>query len=186
MANDRSIPLDLAVVCFRCEGADAAAHEIGLNLLAKSLQGFANIVASRANAAATGTLAGPLDAPTIRTVSVSAAKHRCFDILSVVRDCTRPVPMKTMSAEFIAYVGVLSSFDMTTGACHVTLEGESTRIPGVVVDPVFKLPNNPYGEAMVAAYPLPFYARADVDADGKPVKLYIAGTSERGLDFVWK
>jgi hypothetical protein len=75
---------------------------------------------------------------------------------------------------------------MATGACKVTLEGETARIPAVVVDPVFNRPNNPYAEAMVALYPLRFLAKADLDANGAPVKLYISDTSERGLGFVWE
>lgn len=55
-----------------------------------------------------------------------------------------------------------------------------------MIDPIFSLPNNPYVEAMCLAYALPFLAKAELDANGNPIKLYISDTKERGLDFVWK
>jgi hypothetical protein len=81
------------------------------------------------------------------------------------------------------YVGVISQFDMTTGACRVTLDGDSARIPAIVTDPVFNRPNNRYVEAMASADPIRFLAKADLDADGNAVRLYISDTSEqeRGL-----
>ncbi len=73
---------------------------------------------------------------------------------------------------------------METGNCKVTLEGDAARIPAVVIDPVFNRPNNPYAEAMAAAYPLRFLAKADLDAQGNPATLYISDTAERESGWV--
>ncbi|KXU95710.1 hypothetical protein CR51_24845 [Caballeronia megalochromosomata] len=77
------------------------------------------------------------------------------------------------------YIGVISQFDMTTGACRLTLEGATSRIPAIVVDPIFDRPNNRYVKAMTSADPIRFLAKAELDEDGNPIRLYISDTSER-------
>lgn len=76
------------------------------------------------------------------------------------------------------YRGVFSEFDMATGACKVTLDGETSRIPALVTDPIYSRPNNPYVEAMAASRPLRFLAKAELDPDGNTLKLYISDTAE--------
>jgi hypothetical protein len=83
-------------------------------------------------------------------------------------------------------IGVISEFDMADGTCLVSLKGERDRIPAVVLDPRFSLPNNPYVEAMSAVYALPMIARLERDESGNLVKVFIVDTSEPGLDFVWR
>ncbi|WP_250492809.1 hypothetical protein [Caballeronia sp. GAWG1-1] len=84
-----------------------------------------------------------------------------------------------LSDHLATYDGLISEFDMATGACKVTLEGEPSRIPAIVTDPIFNRPNNPYVEAMACAISLRFLAKADLDADGNPSKLYISDTAEQ-------
>ncbi|MDR5737164.1 hypothetical protein [Caballeronia sp. LZ016] len=76
------------------------------------------------------------------------------------------------------YSGLISEFDMATGACKVTLDGELARISAQVTDPIFNRPNNPYVEAMAATRTLRFVAKAEQNADGEPMKLYISDTAE--------
>lgn len=76
------------------------------------------------------------------------------------------------------YAGLISEFDMTTGSCKVTLDGDVARIPAQVTDPIFNRPNNPYVEAMAAMRMLRFVAKAELNSDGEPLKLYISDTAE--------
>lgn len=85
-----------------------------------------------------------------------------------------------LSDHLASYIGVISEFDMATGACKITLDGEPSRIAAIVTDPIFNRPNNPYVEAMAGASALRFLAKADLDADGNPSKLYISDTAEQG------
>ena len=80
------------------------------------------------------------------------------------------------------FAGLISEFDMTTGACKVTLDGDIVRIPAQVTDPIFHRPNNPYVEAMAATRALRFVAKAELNADGEPMKLYISDTAESSRD----
>lgn len=83
-----------------------------------------------------------------------------------------------VTSEIAPYVGMISEFDMTTGACRVTLDGDTARIPAIVADPVFNRPNNRYVHAMASADSIRFLAKADLDMDGHPVRLYISDTLE--------
>ncbi|SAL15757.1 hypothetical protein AWB70_00668 [Caballeronia cordobensis] len=76
------------------------------------------------------------------------------------------------------YVGVISEFDMTTGACKVTLDGDTERVPAIVIDPSFNRPDNRYVQAMLFGDALRFFARADLDLEGRPVRLYISDPAE--------
>jgi hypothetical protein len=287
-------PNCLCIVSVRYEGHDAASHEIDLNLLGQSLQGFAQVFALCADALVTGRLSGHRDALEVRVVSLPVAEHHCFEVLAMIEsfaaskelwsgafgavlavvvqyvltrrdqdqmkylnealqqsmqnlqrsmqnnqdnyitltrtvdkmmavldklaDSLRPAARRALapvdrsceridlyadgeqfasldathrrafdhaglSRHLCEYVGVISGFDMETGNCKVTLEGGVSRIPAVVIDPVFNRPNNPYAEAMAAAYPLRFLAKADLDAQGNPATLYISDTSERASDW---
>lgn len=83
-----------------------------------------------------------------------------------------------VTSEIAPYVGMISEFDMTTGACRVTLDGDTARIRAIVVDPVFNRPNNRYVHAMASADSIRFLAKADLDMDGHPIRLYISDTLE--------
>ena len=76
------------------------------------------------------------------------------------------------------YSGIISAFDMGSGACKVQLDGDAEMIQGRVVDPVFSEPNNPYALAMASKAPLRFMAKHEVDQAGKLVKLHIFDTAE--------
>ncbi|SAK43665.1 hypothetical protein AWB76_00528 [Caballeronia temeraria] len=78
----------------------------------------------------------------------------------------------------VPYVGVISEFDMATGACKITLDGEVSRIPAIVIDSAFNRPNNRYVRAMASADSIRFLAEADLDSGGNPVRLYISSSSE--------
>ncbi|WP_162066601.1 hypothetical protein [Burkholderia sp. THE68] len=317
----------LCVLSVRYEGNDAASHEIDLNQLGVSIQGFASVFALCANTLATGRLTLQLDALDVRVVSLPVAEHRCFEVLAMVKsmatsrdlwsgafgavlavvvqyvlsrrdqdqmrfsdkalqfaqdgmqfaedrmrlvqdqtrhmneamqtmqatmqsqaksmnealqqsqqnnqqnfetlkaladklaDALRPAARQALSPidhscqridlyaegkQFMTldsdhkrafsqnsgtvtehlepYVGVISQFDMTTGACRLTLEGATSRIPAIVVDPVFDRPNNRYVKAMTSADPIRFLAKAELDDEGNPIRLYISDTSKPELN----
>lgn len=84
----------------------------------------------------------------------------------------------TAISEIAPYVGVISEFDMATGACKVTLHGDTARIAALVIDPVFNQPNNRYVRAMASANPIRFLAKAGLDSESNLIKLYISDSSE--------
>ncbi|BCQ24567.1 hypothetical protein NK8_27410 [Caballeronia sp. NK8] len=307
----------LCVLSVRYEGNDAASHEIDLNQLGVSIQGFASVFALCANTLATGRLTLQLDALDVRVVSLPVAEHHCFEVLAMVKsmatsrdlwsgafgavlavvvqyvlsrrdqdqmkflsealqgqtkymnealhalqsqsksmnealqnqskhmnealqqslqhnqqnfetlkaltnklaDALRPAARQALSPighscqridlyaegkQFMTldsdhkrafsqnagtvtehlepYVGVISQFDMTTGACRLTLEGATSRIPAIVVDPIFNRPNNRYVKAMTSADPIRFLAKAELDDEGNPIRLYISDTSKPELN----
>ena len=282
----------LCVLSVRYEGNDATSHEIDLNQLGQSIQGFSRVFALCANAIATGRLTLHFDALDVRVVSLPVAEHHCFEVLAMVKnmatskelwsgafgavlavvvqyvlsrreqdqmkyaseglkhfnealqaalrnnqasaervagltdklvslidklaDALRPAarqaltpidrsckqiglyaegePFMTLNTDhkraltnavnmrtehLEPFVGVISQFDMTTGACRVTLDGDIARIAAIVTDPDFNRPNNRYVEAMASGDSIRFLAKADLDGDGNPVRLYISDTSER-------
>lgn len=74
------------------------------------------------------------------------------------------------------YVGVISEIDLETGNCRITLEGDpsAARVNATITDPVGKTPNNPYALALAQIKPLRFFAKAEIDAEGAIVRLYIS------------
>ena len=82
------------------------------------------------------------------------------------------------------FIGVISEFDMATGICKITLHGANTRIPAIVIDPMFKRPNNRYVQAMASADSIRFLAKADRDAHGQPLRLYISEAPEHEAERV--
>lgn len=88
----------------------------------------------------------------------------------------------TVMSEVTPYVGVISEFDMATGACRVTLDGDTARIPALVIDPVFNRPNNRYVQAMASADSIRFLAKAELDMEGNLVRLNISGSSEHDAE----
>lgn len=71
--------------------------------------------------------------------------------------------------------GVISELDMVSGSCKVSLESDpDTRVPAKIVDPVVGLPNNPYAQALSQIATITFTAKAEIDADGNVVTLYIS------------
>lgn len=82
------------------------------------------------------------------------------------------------------FLGVISEFDMTNGACKVLLDSAAERVTAKVVDPVYAQPNNPYVSSMAAQRQIKFLAKYELDADGNLVKLHIFDTlrDEEGED----
>lgn len=74
------------------------------------------------------------------------------------------------------YDVVITELDMTTGACKLSLEGQSDRISGQIADPAVTRPGNPYAEAMTAISLLSVLGKAEIDADGNIIKLYVLDT----------
>jgi hypothetical protein len=73
------------------------------------------------------------------------------------------------------YQGVITELDMLTGACKVSISDDSeSRIPATVTDPLVKRPENAYATAMSKIATIRFVAKAEVDADGDLVRLYIS------------
>lgn len=75
-----------------------------------------------------------------------------------------------------AYKGVISELDKHTGACKMTIDGYDERISGQILDPAHRTPNNAYSEAMSSDAPIEVLAKAELDADGNIVKLFILDT----------
>jgi hypothetical protein len=292
----------LCVFSVRYEGRDAASHQIDLNQLGQSMQGFARIFALSANLLLTGRLSTQLD---VHVVSLPVEEHHCFEVIAMVksmatskelwsgafgavlaavvqyvlsrrdqddmkylketirmaeelkegmavqaallaqerqhqvevrqlsgavekvlsaidklahalrpaarqaltpidRSCER-IDLHANGERFISittahkrafadadaivsdhltsYTGVISEFDMTSGTCMVTLDGDALRTPALVLDPIFNRPNNIYVGAMASAFPLRFLAKAELDPDGQPIKLYISDTAEHASEF---
>jgi hypothetical protein len=72
--------------------------------------------------------------------------------------------------------GTITSFNITTGACEVVLEGADKATPGRVLDPAHELPNNVYATALASQQPLTFLAKTEADADGRVTRLHILDT----------
>lgn len=74
------------------------------------------------------------------------------------------------------FTGVISEFDMTTGACKVLLDEATERVAAKVADPVYSTPNNPYVVSMAAQLKITFLAKYELDTNGDIVKLHIFDT----------
>ncbi|CAK7069712.1 MAG: hypothetical protein KER_03054 [Kerstersia gyiorum] len=71
--------------------------------------------------------------------------------------------------------GIISELDMVSGSCKVSLESDpDNRVPAKIVDPVVSMPNNPYAQALSQISTIAFTAKAEIDADGCVVTLYIS------------
>lgn len=76
------------------------------------------------------------------------------------------------------YKGLITEFNITTGACQVQLEGSDKTINGKISDPAYTQANNPYALALASKTPIGFLAKYEVDAAGELVKLHIFDTTE--------
>lgn len=279
----------LCILSVRYQGYDAISHEIDLNQLGESIQGFARVISLCASVLTTGRLPFHFDTLDVSVVSLPVDEHHCFEVLAMVKsmatskelwsgafgavlaaviqyvlsrrdqgnmkylnealqrsmqsnelnmtrlattvdkmmasidkltDILQPAARQALSpiersceridlhlegvcfmslnrihkrsfahagrklSEHLeTYVGVISQFDMTTGACRVTLEGSRARIPAIVVDPAFNRPKNRYVEAMASSHAISFLAKADLDDEGHPLRLYISDTSAQERRF---
>ena len=285
MDNESAIDAPPDVMVFplfsiRYEGGDATRHEIELNQLGESLQGFARILGVTANLIQTGKLNRHFDALNVKVMARPVQEHNCHEVLVFIQnffvtkeffaglasgllpsivtfvlgrrdneemkhlsaalqkqmeitsqtndrmtdallglidklaDSMRPSVKKALapvgrsceSVDLYAngnrfhhidaalkndisveapvfsdhsrqYAGVISELDTRTGSCKITLEGETDRIPGQILDPVYSLPGNAYAEALAAGARITVLAKAELDADGAITKLFVLDTA---------
>jgi len=269
---------EFPLLTIRYEGNDAEQHQLDLNQLGQSIQGFARIFAVSANVLKTGKLNKHFDSLDVKVVALPVSEHHCFEVMAAVQsvatskelwsgvfgavlaavvqfvlsrrdkdemkylsealkqalqnnqgtvdklvntiekmaDGLRPAARQALtpiersckridlysggskfteldaaikqsfadadaviSDHASVYVGIISEFDMATGTCKITLDGETTRLAALVTDPIYNRPNNVYVEAMASSRPIRFVAKAELDADGNPVRLYISDTAEQ-------
>ncbi|HDR9439501.1 TPA: hypothetical protein QDB80_004853, partial [Burkholderia multivorans] len=83
--HDMKTDTEFPALAIRYEGNDAERHELDLNQLGQSLQGFARIFAVSANVLKTGKLNKHFDSLDVRVVSVPVTDHRCYEVLAVIR-----------------------------------------------------------------------------------------------------
>lgn len=69
----------------RYEGRDAEKHEIDLNQLGESLQGFARILGVTANYLQTGKLNRHFDALDVKVMAVPVQEHRCHEVVVFIK-----------------------------------------------------------------------------------------------------
>lgn len=72
-------------IIIRYEGLQAANHEIELQQLGESLQGFAKTIAVAAHLAHTGSAALHYDAMQVKVVAVPVHEHHCFEFWAVIK-----------------------------------------------------------------------------------------------------
>lgn len=77
---------DAVTYSIRYEGGDAERHELDLNQLGLSLQGFARILAVCAHAANTGRYNKQFDALSVRVYAAPVQEHRCYEVLTTIRE----------------------------------------------------------------------------------------------------
>lgn len=83
---EQPAPVDLfPLFNIRYEGRDADQHEIDLNQLGESLQGFARIIAVSANYVQTGKINRHFDALSVKVVAVPVTDHRCHEVMVVIK-----------------------------------------------------------------------------------------------------
>lgn len=77
---------ELEPISIRYEGGDAERHEIDLNQLGASLQGFARVLAVCAHLAHTGRYNKQFDALSVQVLAAPAPEHHCYEILANIKD----------------------------------------------------------------------------------------------------
>lgn len=76
------------------------------------------------------------------------------------------------------FVGIITELDRLTGACKITMDGDELedRINGQITDPALTLSENIYVRAFSVGEKIRFRAKAQTNADGEVVKLFISDT----------
>lgn len=69
----------------RYEGGDASRHELDLNQLGESLQGFARIIGVTAHYLQTGKINRHFDALSVKVVAAPVTDHRCHEVLVFIK-----------------------------------------------------------------------------------------------------
>lgn len=76
----------LEPITLRYEGGDAEQHEIDLNQLGASLQGFARVLAVCSHLAYTGRYNKQFDALSVKVYAAPAPEHHCYEVLAHIKD----------------------------------------------------------------------------------------------------
>lgn len=95
----------------RYEGNDADAHQIDLNQLGISLQGFARVLAVSAHFAQTGKYNKQFGALSVQVVAAPVQEHNCYEILAIIKDIALAPELWSgfAGAVFTAVVAVVMS-----------------------------------------------------------------------------
>lgn len=95
----------------RYEGRDADHHQIDLNQLGISLQGFARVLAVSAHFAQTGKYNKQFGALSVQVVAAPVQEHHCYEILAFIKDVavSRELWSGFAGAVFSAVVAVVMS-----------------------------------------------------------------------------
>ncbi len=104
---------NVATICLRYEGLEAAAHEIDLNQLGQSLQGFAEVFARCVNVIEIGTLYSHNEALGFHVVAMPVAEHHCFEVLAMVK-CVA-MSREMWSGAFGVVLAVVVQFVLSCG-----------------------------------------------------------------------
>lgn len=72
-------------ISIRYEGRDAATHEIDLNQLGISLQGFARVLAVCGNFVETGKYNKQFDSLSVRVVAREPDEHHCYEVVAYIQ-----------------------------------------------------------------------------------------------------
>lgn len=96
-------------ISIRYEGGDAANHEIDLNQLGLSLQGFARILAVSANFVETGRYNKQFDSLSVKVLAKEPGEHRCFEVWTTIASALSSANMWSgaggaVLASIIAYI----------------------------------------------------------------------------------
>lgn len=83
MANKEN---QISPIAIRYEGGDAAFHEIDLNQLGASIQGFSRVIAVCAHLARTGRYNKQFDALSVKVYAAPVTEHHCYEILAHIKD----------------------------------------------------------------------------------------------------
>jgi hypothetical protein len=114
---------------------------------------------------------------------ISAATHQAPSATFVLDKHTKELAEVSRNHSItrpLQMTGLISELDMLSGACKVSLVNDpetgdpASRVTAKIVDPLVHLPNNPYAQALSEVSSITFTAKAEIDADGNVITLYIS------------
>ena len=84
-SKDKNNMIDGESVTIRYDGLDSADHQIDLNQLGVSLQGFARILAVCSHFSVTGQYNKQYDALSVKVYATPVEKHNCYEVMAVLQ-----------------------------------------------------------------------------------------------------
>ncbi|MBK1780590.1 hypothetical protein JHL22_05110 [Advenella sp. WQ 585] len=84
-SKDKNNMIDGESVTIRYDGLDSADHQIDLNQLGVSLQGFARILAVCSHFSVTGQYNKQYDALSVKVYAAPVEKHNCYEVMAVIQ-----------------------------------------------------------------------------------------------------